>query len=129
MVYLAEIILVGPVNITMAWWHSRLIKAGRPIRHGAWAAIFSLLVAVTIWWQWPSLLSWWKAGLFALACACGRLPVFNLALNRFRGLSWTYVSPASTSIIDRITRRLFGSRIWFPEVITGAVFIILQFFI
>lgn len=129
MIYLAEMVLILPVNIAMAWWHARLIRQNRPIRHGAWSAIFFLLVGVTAWWRWPALRNVGTATVFAVACACGRQIVFNISLNFFRGLAWDYSSHTSTSIIDRIERRLFGARMWMAEAVALIVFIILQFFI
>lgn len=129
MIWLIEFILMGPVTLAMAWWHSRLIKAGRPIRHGWWSALYIILVVGAIGLFWQSLPGWAPAGIFALACACGRLVVFNIALNRFRGLSWTYVSAGTTSIIDKISIRLFGSRVWIFEAVLAVIFVILQFFL
>jgi hypothetical protein len=129
MIYLIEFILVLPVNLAIAWWHSRLIKAGRPIRHGAWSVLYAALIAIAIWVCWTELPHVGQMSVFALACACGRLAIFAPALNLFRGLSLTYVSKTSTSIIDRIEVRLFGVRAWLVEIGAAILFIILQFFL
>lgn len=132
MIYLTEAILIGPVTLVMAWWHSRLIKANRPIRHGWWALLFAALVilgVITLNKVGAFPLNAWKIGVFTLACAIGRLVVFNISLNYFRGLSLTYVSKASASLIDKVEIRLFGSRVWLAEVVLAVLFITLQFFI
>jgi hypothetical protein len=129
MLYFSEIILVGPVTLATAWYHSRLIKKNRPIRHGVWSGLYAILVAGAIWWQWAAMPRVWQVGLFAIACAIGRLVVFNISLNWFRGLSWTYVSPTSTSILDKWELRLFGGRVWLFEAFLFVIFMILQLFI
>jgi hypothetical protein len=129
MKYLAEIILVLPVNIMLAWWHSRLIKAGRPIVHGLWGLLYAGLIGVAIWLLWPAVALLSHVSAFALACAAGRVPVFNIALNFFRGLSWDYMSATSTSIIDKIMLRLFGRNVRVLWAALIAVAIILQFFL
>lgn len=128
MIYLAEFILVGPVTVGMAYWHSRLIQANRPIRHAWWASLYAslLLIAVLLL---QKQLPEWHILTFALACLIGRLIVFNVALNLLRGLSWDYTSATSTSVLDKIERRLFGSRVWLAEVVLGVIFIFLQFFL
>lgn len=128
MIYVTEYFLVLPVNLAMAWWHSRLIRQKRPIRHSLWSAAYAALIALAIWLQ-PDLHNVHSGSLFTLACTAGRLAVFAPALNLMRGLSLTYVSKASTSLIDRLEVRLFGARAWLVEIVASIVFIILQFFL
>lgn len=127
MIYVALYIIVLPVNLAMAWWHSRLIKANRSIRHGAWSALYAALIALAVWACWTDLPRVGQMSIFTLTCACGRLAIFAPALNLFRGLSLTYVSKTSASIIDRIEVRLFGARAWLVEIGAAIIFIILQF--
>ena len=129
MAYFAEFILVFPVNIWMAWWNSRLIKAGRKIEHGLWAGAFMILLAGGLWWQWDDLGPGLPRPAFILACLCARLPVFNISLNLFRRLKWDYMSPTSTSIIDKITLRLFGRNVRVLWAVLIVIFIILQLFL
>lgn len=128
MTYGTETILIG-CWIAMAWWQSRLIKANRPIYHGWWAAIAVTLILLANWWAygWPPTED--REWLYLGAQGCSRIFAFNIALNRFRGLSWTYVSKTSTSIIDQAELRLFGGRTWVVEILAAICFIILQFFI
>lgn len=49
------------INLAMAWWHSRLIKQHKKIRHGLWAALYILAIgAVCVlmknWYFGPALL-------------------------------------------------------------------------
>jgi hypothetical protein len=109
--YIAFIVL----NIAMAWYHARLIKEDKRIRHGLWAAgylaavgIFSLLFS---WWYFPALV-------FLRGC------VFSPALNLFRGLPIDYISASTTSIIDRLEYRAFG-RSWPKRMIFYAAGLII----
>lgn len=129
MIYLAEFILVGPVTVGMALWHKYLIKKQRPIQHGWWALAFMVALIVALIWQWDNLPAARATIAFAAACLIGRLVVFNVTLNLIRGNPWDYTSATSTSILDKIERRLFGSRVWLMEVLLGVVFIILQLFL
>src|SRR3954468_22229654 len=128
MKYLIEFILVLPVNILMAWWHSRLIKAGKEIRHVWWASAYASLTSIAVILLEDDLPSW-RVAAFAGAILLGRLPVFNITLNLIRGKKWNYSSPTTTSIIDQMERRLFGGRVWIAEVVAGAICITLTFFV
>jgi hypothetical protein len=65
-------------------------------------------------------------GLFLVAQACIRLAVFNISLNIFRGDPWDYVSPTTTSILDKIEREVFGQKVWILEAILVGIFIFIQ---
>ncbi|HEY4207967.1 MAG TPA: hypothetical protein VGM31_14185 [Puia sp.] len=127
MIWLPQLILIL-LTIAIAYWHSRLIKSGRPIKHGLWAFVAGVLIAGATWWVWPDL-SDLQLVLYATAQGCARLVVFNVSLNLFRGLSWKYVSTTTTSVIDQLEGRLFGGRVWISEIMLTIIFIILQFFI
>lgn len=127
MIYLSELVLIV-LTIGMAYWHSRLIAAGRPILHGWWAALFAILVVGAVALLWARL-NRVQVGLYAGAQFIGHLVVFNIALNRFRGLSWTYISKTSTSIIDQAEIRLFGSKVWLLEFLLGVIYAGIQLFI
>jgi hypothetical protein len=129
MIYVAELILVLPVSIIMAAWHAHLIDKQRPIRHDLWALLYALLISAAMYWRREEIQNIRQIALFTLACAVGRLPVFNVSLNLFRRLSWTYVSRASTSVVDKVEMRVFGQRVWIAEALMVILFIILQFFI
>lgn len=127
MIWLAELLLIV-ITIGIAYWHSRLIKSGRPIKHGWWGLLAGMLIAAATWWVWPTL-SGLQVMLFIIAQGCVRLFVFNIALNLFRGLSWKYTSMSTTSVIDRLESRLFGGRVWLSEIILAIIFLILQLFL
>jgi hypothetical protein len=125
MIYLSEIALLG-ISVLEAWWQARLIAGGRPIFHGWWALAYATLIAVTVFLL---RLSVEQTALFVGAQGCGHLVVFNISLNRFRGLPWNYVSATSTSLIDKLEYRLFGTRAWVVEFFAGLAFVILQLFL
>lgn len=127
MIWLSELILIL-ITVVIAFWHSRLIKSGHPIKHGWWALVSCILIAGATWWVWPEL-SDIEIVLYVTAQGCSRLVVFNVSLNLFRGLSWKYASPTTTSIIDQLEGRLFGSRVWISEIILAFTFLILQLFL
>lgn len=87
------------LNIAMAWYHARLIKEDKRIRHGLWAAGY--LVAVGIfcllftWWYFPALVFL-------------RGVVFSPALNLFRQLPIDYISTSTTSVTDWLENLVFG---------------------
>jgi hypothetical protein len=94
-------------NIWMAWYHSRLIKDHRPIRHGYWAALYLFAVLV-----WSVIFGWLYAPLLILQ----RGVVFSPALNLFRRLPINYISSSTTSVIDRIEMWLFKTNWYKREV-------------
>jgi hypothetical protein len=127
MIWLPELLLIL-VTIAIAYWHSWLIKVGRQIKHGWWATVAGVLIAGATWWVWPDL-SDLQLILFVTAQGCARLVVFNVSLNLFRGLSWKYTSPTTTSVIDQLEGRLFGGRAWITEAMLGLAFLIIQLFL
>jgi len=86
-------------TIGMSYYHSRLIKNGKPIKHGYWAlaaiGAAALFAFISIWYV-PVMIIW-------------RMILFSPFLAKFRGLPWSYSSPTSTSIIDKIERKIFPS--------------------
>jgi hypothetical protein len=103
------------ITLGMAFWHFRLIKSNKPIKHGWWS-----LLAVAV------------AGLFGLidwlyipVMLMIRALVFSPALSLWRGLPITYASLTSTSIIDKIERKVF--RTWGHKMgVYLGVFILLE---
>lgn len=108
------------LNIGLAWYHAKLIRENKPIYHGWWAAGFLAIAGIV------SLLagSWI---LFILLCL-ERLVVFNVALNVFRGLPPFHVSLTTTSILDKLQRKLVGTNGWIVPLIVTVVCIVLNFF-
>lgn len=129
MKYLAEFIVILPVNILMAWWHSRLIKKERVIRHDLWALVYVASIAAGVYLVRQDLTMLHQVLVFGLACLFGRLAVFPIALNLWRGLGVDYVSTGTTSTVDKLEYRLFGKRAWVVDIVAGATTIILTFFI
>lgn len=127
MIWLPELILIA-LTVGIAYWHSRLIKNFRPIKHGWWAFVAGALIAGATWWV-THYLTHLQVILFVISQGCARLVVFNIFLNLFRGLPWTYTSPTTTSVIDQLERRLFGGRVWIIEAALIVVFLTIQLFL
>lgn len=89
---------LAALSILMGLGHSFLIKAGKKILHGLWAAIYCVTVAAC----WHFLGGGW---LFWIAQVAFHLPAFNWSLDTFRGLPLDYVSTETTSIIDQTAGR------------------------
>src|SRR6516225_5106613 len=78
----------------MAWWHSRLIKANRPIVHGLWAAGYiAAVITIFIILRDP----WLMISPFLI-----REVVFSPFLNFLRHKRFFYTNPASGSTIDKL---------------------------
>lgn len=121
MIAIGEILLVL-VNIAMAWWHSELIKDGKPIKHGLWGGLYLVLSGVFAFLNHSVLL-------FVLALFIRKV-VFDLALNIFRGeVSLFYVSKNPKSIIDRIHLKLFGVNSELYMVIYFLIIIVINIFL
>ena len=90
-IYLLTILLNG----ILALIDSNKIKKGEHIYHGINALVYGSVIGV-----------YYLIGADILMCfglLLIRIPVFNTSLNYFRGISLTYISETTTSIIDRIT--------------------------
>lgn len=83
------------INIVLAYIDSNRIKQGKRIYHGINGLLYGGLTACTYF------LTYSIPSVFALLFL--RIPVFNSALNLFRGLPINYTSKTTTSIIDRLT--------------------------
>ncbi len=93
------------INILMAWWHSVLIKNRRPIKHGYWGGGYFVL---------SSFLGVFFASIpLFLFFIISRKPVFDPALNLFRGKKWNHISRTTTSMIDDIHVSLFDDGHWY----------------
>ena len=120
MILIAEIIFIG-ANLSMAGWHSFLIKEGRSIKHGYWAAVYLLFAG---------LVSYFNNSLLLFICALLiRKVVFDLLLNLFLKRQLFYVSTETTSIIDKLHYKLFGKKSEIYMSIYFAAIIIINLFI
>src|SRR6185437_1788202 len=111
-----------------------MIADKQPIYHALWAAMWVTFTGLSMWPLWQDLhqppiwaeemsgrlIPW----VYGIATGCGHLVVFNIALNRFRGLKWTYTSISTGSLIDRFELWMWGSRFWIVEVILGVLWIV-----
>lgn len=93
--YLTEIALLV-INLVMAWWHSRLILGGRPIKHGLWALLYAACLGAAFWITRNPLVP--IAGVFIRECFFA--PVLNFL--RKPSKPFFYRSSTSTSILDQV---------------------------
>lgn len=140
MIFLSELILLV-LAVLVAWYQACLIRNGRPIYHGWWALGWSIAIGSTMWLLWKPWLheppSWGTEmsgdlipWIYGAAAGCGHLVLFNVCLNRFRGLKWNYTSISTGSILDQLAVRLFGTRFWYVEILLGVLWALMQpFFI
>ena len=90
-IYLLFILLNG----ILALFDSEKIKKGEHIYHEINDLVYITIIGVVYLISGDILMS------FGLSLI--RIPVYNTSLNYFRGISLTYLSETTTSIIDRIT--------------------------
>ena len=83
------------LNGILALIDSEKIKKGEHIYHGINGLVYGTIVSIVY------LIS--RDILMCFGLLLIRIPVFNTSLNYFRGISLTYLSETTTSIIDRIT--------------------------
>jgi hypothetical protein len=89
-------VLFAVVNIAHAYHDSVRIKAHKRIHHGLNGIFYIIVIA-------PVLLS--KDWFFIIGLLSLRRVVFDTALNLFRGLRYDYISPTTTSLIDKLSYR------------------------
>lgn len=136
-IFAAELGLLA-LAVLVAWIQSIMIKDKETIYHTLWFCIWVALTGLSAWPLWADLHTppLWAEEMsgrlipwaYITASGCGHLVAFNICLNRFRGLPWTYTSIKTGSIIDHIELAIWGSRFWVVEVILGVLWIVLQFF-
>ena len=90
------ILLFVGINIGLARYDAYRIKNNIRIRHAVNALIYVGLILV--FWKWLTVAK-------ILSLSLIRIPIFNTALNVFRGLPATYLSKTTTSIIDQIMNK------------------------
>ena len=101
-------ILYAGICILFAWFNKEWIAKDKRIKHG-WNGLLHLLFAGVGFWLFD-----WTA-IFIILCN-GRV-VFDMALNRFRGLEFDYVTKSPKSIIDKIERKIFGDDGASPKIV------------
>lgn len=91
------IIVFVLINIGLAKYDAYKIKRHLRIRHAVNAIVY--VVCIAIFYKWLTITK-----VFGLLLI--RIPVFNTALNVFRGHPANHVSHTTTSIIDQLTNRI-----------------------
>jgi hypothetical protein len=111
------ILFIG-INIGLARYDAYRIKNNFRIKHTINAVIYVGLIL--LFWKWLTITK--VLGILLL-----RIPVFNTSLNVFRGLSPTYLSTTTTSIIDQIMNRYIekiGYWIYNGIIFGGSIFLL-----
>lgn len=101
--------------------HLILIKTNRPIKHGWWALAYIIVISVfaCIW-------GWFYLPMFLFLRGWLYSPALNVY--RFGFKKWDYWSLTSTSILDKIERKVF-KKFWIARLfyfIVWWVFIIIE---
>jgi len=94
------IMVVTILNIVLAIIDAGRIKRGKSIKHGVNGFIYTLILAAAFWVK-PN---YWLIS----ALVFDRLIFFNISLNLCRMLPVFYVSESPKSIVDKISRWVFG---------------------
>jgi len=95
----ADLLIIFVIfNIVLAYFDANKIKQNIRIYHGLNSLIYtaSLILAYLLTKNWLATI-----GLVIL-----RIPVFNTALNYFRGKKLTHISKSTTSIVDQFTNKI-----------------------
>lgn len=101
----------------MAFYHAKLIKQNRPINHFLWSAIYSILVIITIIFNFK----------VAIAAVLIREVFFSPVLNFLRGKAFFYTNPSPQgSVLDRLET---GNSLQIIYFISFAALIVIQFFL
>lgn len=106
-------LLFTALNIIIAWWHARLIKQQRPIKHGWWGLAYIIAAGVA------SFIA--KDWILLVLLLLNRKLVFDISLNLFRGLPPFHVSLTTTSIVDNWQRKIFGRNGFIVAVICAVL--------
>ena len=108
-------ILFIAVNIGMAKIEADMIERNERIYHGLWMAGYISLTAITCFFYG----NWWlTAHLFLV-----RGVVFDIALNRFRGLATDYTSSKTSSFTDAPLLWIFGGDFFLQKIVFAALLI------
>ena len=114
---ITTLIIFTIANIVLAWLDANKIIKGTTINHAINGAIYVAMVAI------PYFIfhNYFLIG----ALLFNRLLVFNIALSLFRELEWDYISTSPISIVDKITKMIFGMNGKLMYAVYLAVFIVL----
>lgn len=116
--YLTEFGLLV-INLIMAWWQARLIRANQPIIHGLWALLYAACLGAAFWITRNPLVP--IAGVFIRECFFA--PVLNFL--RVPREAFFYRNPSGTSILDQVQGALYVP----VYIVSWIALIILQTFL
>lgn len=112
-----SIILLAIANLSMAAYHSTLMKRGKKIKHGLWAIAYFLFAVIL------SLIN--HSWLLFIDALLIRKVVFDLFLNCFNNRPIFFVSTETTSIIDEFHLKLFGKKSWIYYILYSIAAIVI----
>lgn len=101
-------ILYMLICIPFAYLNKEWIDKGKKILHG-YNGLLHLIAASVGWWAWS-----WEVFIVVLLDA--RI-VFDITLNKFRGLEFDYVPLKPKSIVDKIEQKIFGDDGVTPKIV------------
>lgn len=96
------------ICVLFAYINKGWIDKGRKVLH-AYNGLLHLVAAGVAYWAWS-----WELSLIVLFEA--RI-VFDIALNKMRGLEFDYVTPDPKSIIDKVEQKIFGDDGVTPKIV------------
>jgi hypothetical protein len=116
------LIIAIVLNIGLAWFDSRKINNGLIINHKA-NAIEYVLYCALVYIAYSNVY-------FTMTLLFTRVIVFNIALNLFRGLRWSYMPLKPASFIDKLNQKIFkqnGIVMYFTYLVILILFIVKTF--
>ncbi|HRP30428.1 MAG TPA: hypothetical protein PKV73_00985 [Agriterribacter sp.] len=101
-------ILYAAFCIWFAYQNKKWIAKDKKILHG-WNGLIHIAAALVAWW----LFNW----CMFIIILCEARIVFDVSLNKFRGLEFDYVPIKPKSIVDRMERKIFGEDGVSPKIV------------
>ncbi len=128
--------LFACITFIIAAVHAGMIKDGKRIKHGAWAALYLFVACLLSWLHGQREgvdFSWWM--LFNALLI--RAAIFNPVLNKHRGLGWWYITPELKNVVnlwdalrkgrtwDYIHSKIFGKKVWLYSLLYLAAAVVI----
>jgi hypothetical protein len=101
-------ILYAVICVAFAYLNKRWIDQDKKILHGL-NGLLHIVAAVVAWWLFD-----WMVFVIIL---CEARIVFDISLNKFRGLEFDYVPIKPKSIVDKLERKIFDEDGVSPKIV------------
>jgi len=119
---ISTIVIFSLINIILAYIDSHKILNSKSIKHGINALFYLSMILV------PFLIF---GNYFLITCLLfNRLVFFNISLSLFRKLKWDYIPTDPASIIDKISKSIFGVNgkiMYFTYSLLFIIFVVFSF--